>query len=63
MDYLQQATTKNYTAWDLNCPRIVKPDNDLRRKFKRAARRKFKQDDKKNFAEILQEALDNKPNP
>lgn len=63
MDYLKRATCRNYTAWDLNCPRIMAPDNNLRRKFKRAARRKGKQEDKKNFAEILQEALDNKPNP
>ncbi|MCM1323952.1 MAG: hypothetical protein NC218_07310 [Acetobacter sp.] len=58
MDYLKRATCKNYTAWDLNCPRIVQPDNDLRRKFKRAARRKAKQEDKKTFSEILQETLD-----
>ena len=58
MDYLKQATCKNYTAWDLNCPRIVKPDNNLRRKFKQTARRKMKQEVKKSFSEILQETLD-----
>lgn len=58
MDYLKRATCKNYTAWDLNCPRIVKPDNNLRRKFKRAARRKSKQENRQNFREILQEILD-----
>ncbi len=58
MDYLKRATAKNYTAWDLNCPHIVTPDNNLRRKFKRTARRKMKQEDKKSFSEILQETLD-----
>lgn len=59
MDYLKQATCKDFTAWDLNCPRIVEPDNNLRRKFVRKARRKAKQEMKKTFQEILQETLDN----
>lgn len=42
MDYLKKATVKDFTAWDLNCPRIVKPDNKLRKKFIRKARRKLK---------------------
>ena len=55
MDYLKQATSKDFTAWDLNCPRIVAPDNNLRRKFVRKARRKDKQEIKKTFSEILRE--------
>ena len=42
MDYLKRETCRDYTAWDLNCPRIVTPDNKLRRKFVRKSRRNFK---------------------
>lgn len=55
MDYLKQATCKDFTAWALNCPRIVAPDNDLRRKSVRKARRKAKQEIKKTFDEIFKE--------
>lgn len=44
MDYLKRKTCKDFTAWDLNCPRIVTPDNKLRRKFIRKARRKLKRE-------------------
>lgn len=43
MDNLKRGTCKDYTAWDLNCPRFVKPDNNLRKKFNRKYRRKTKQ--------------------
>lgn len=55
MDYLKQATCKDFTAWDLNCPRIVAPDNNLRHRFVRKARRKDKQEVQKTFREILEE--------
>jgi hypothetical protein len=45
MDTLKKATTKDYTAWDLNCPRFVHVKNrqKLEAIFKRKARRKIKQ--------------------
>ena len=45
MDNLKKATVKDYTAWDLNCPRYVHIKNrqKLEAKFKRKARRKAKQ--------------------
>ncbi len=45
MDNLKKETVKDYTAWDLNCPRIVKIKNrqKLESIFKRKARRKAKQ--------------------
>ena len=54
MDDLKKATTKDFTAWDLNIPTLYKPHNRKRAKqqFKRKARRKEKQ---KN----LQKDLDN----
>ena len=46
MDELKQRTNKIYTAWDLNCPRIVHIKNrqKLEAKFKRMVRRKLKQE-------------------
>ena len=44
MDDLKKATSKDYTAWDLNCPQIVRVKNrqKLEAIFKRKARRKLK---------------------
>lgn len=42
MDDFKKGTCKDYTAWDLNCPRIVSPDNKLRKKFNRKYRRNAK---------------------
>lgn len=42
MDDLKKGTCKDFTAWDLNCPRCVKPDNKLRKKFVRKYRRNSK---------------------
>lgn len=42
MDELKKGTCKDFTAWDLNCPRYVKPDNKLRKKFVRKYRRNSK---------------------
>ena len=46
MNELKKRTHKNYTAWDLNCGRmiLVKNRQKLEAKFKRAARRKLKQE-------------------
>lgn len=48
MDELKKETVKDYTAWDLNCPRYVKPKggHKLKKIFKRKARRKMKKEDK-----------------
>lgn len=45
MDDLKKATVKDYTVWDLNCPRYVHIRNRQKweAKFKRKARRKAKQ--------------------
>lgn len=44
MDDFKKATSKDYTAWDLNCPRFVRVKNrqKLEAIFKRKARRKLK---------------------
>ena len=42
MDELKKGTCKDFTAWDLNCPRYVKPDNKQRKKFVRKYRRNSK---------------------
>lgn len=42
MDKLKKATTRDYTAWDLNA-KCVKNNNTLEHQFKRKARRKDKQ--------------------
>lgn len=49
MDDLKKATIKDYTIWDLNCPRFVsiKRRQKLEAIFKRKARRKNKQQLKK----------------
>jgi hypothetical protein len=49
MDNLKKATVKDYTAWDLNCPRFIKVKHrqKLEAIFKRKARRKSKQQLKK----------------
>lgn len=48
MDELKRKTVKDFTAWDLNCPRYVKPKggHKLKKIFKRKARRKMKKEDK-----------------
>lgn len=50
MDYLKKATCVDYTAWDLNCPRYVTVKNrqKLEAVFKRKARRRIKNNLKKN---------------
>lgn len=49
MDAMKKETVKDYTAWDLNCPRFVKVKyrQKLEAIFKRKARRKSKQQLKK----------------
>ena len=49
MDNLKRDTCKDYTAWDLNCPRYVHIRNRQKweKKFKRKARRKNRQKLKK----------------
>ena len=53
MDKLKKDTVKDYTAWDLNCPRFVrvKGRQKLEAIFKRKARRKAKQKLKKELDE------------
>lgn len=44
-DYFKRLTTKNMTAWDLNCRSILPHDtkkNTLEKHFRRTARRKDK---------------------
>ena len=49
MDNLKKDTVKDYTVWDLNCPRFVrvKGRQKLEAIFKRKARRRAKQKLKK----------------
>ena len=49
MDDLKRDTSKDYTAWDLNCPRLVHIHNRQKweKKLKRKARRKNRQNLKK----------------
>ena len=49
MDKLKQDTSKDYTAWDLNCSQYVHKHNRQKweKLFKRKARRKNKQKMKK----------------
>lgn len=42
MDELKKGTCKDFTAWDLNCPRYVKPNNRLKKIIVRKYRRKSK---------------------
>ena len=44
MDAFKKETVKDYTAWDLNCPRwvTIKNRQKLEKKLKRKARRKNK---------------------
>ena len=44
MDNFKKDTVKDYTAWDLNCPRFVKVKHrqKLEAIFKRKARRKIR---------------------
>ena len=54
-DYFKRATVQRYTAWDLNCRRIVphtKARNNDERRIKRWARRKDKQFLRKLLKEI-----------
>ena len=46
MDNLKKETVKDYTAWDLNCPKVVKVKKrqKLEAIFKRKARHKIKQE-------------------
>lgn len=55
MDYFKRGTCKDYTEWDLNCPKVVKPDNKLRKKFVR----KFRRKDKKALDKMIQEWYNN----
>lgn len=45
-DELKKRTNKDYTAWDLNCPHVVRVKNrqKLEAIFKRKARRKMKRE-------------------
>lgn len=47
---LRKRTHKDYTCWDLNCPQYVHVKNrqKLEAKFKRKARRKMKQELRKD---------------
>lgn len=49
IDELKKETVKDYTAWDLNCPRFIKVKNrqKFEKIFKRKARRKMKREVKK----------------
>ena len=49
MDKFKEKTIKDYTAWDLNCPRLVNIKNrqKIESMFKRKARRKAKENLKK----------------
>ena len=58
MDDLKKGTCKDFTAWDLNCPRYVKPDNKLRKKFVRKYRRNSKLALDKQLDILLKEATD-----
>lgn len=55
MDDFKKGTSKDYTAWDLNCPSVVQPDNALRKRFKRKYRRK----EKENLKQIKRKGIDN----
>lgn len=46
MDAMKRETSRDYTAWDLNCPQIVHVKNRQKweAKFKRKARRKMKKE-------------------
>lgn len=46
MDDMKKATVKDYTIWDLNCPRYITVRNrqKLEKIFKRKARRKNKKE-------------------
>ena len=58
MDDLKKGTCKDFTVWDLNCPRYVKPDNKLRKKFVRKYRRNSKLALDKQLDILLKEATD-----
>lgn len=55
MDDFKKGTSKDYTAWDLNCPSVIRPDNALRKRFKRKYRRK----EKKNLEQTKRKGIDN----
>ncbi len=55
MDDFKKGTSKDYTNWDLNCPSVVRPDNALRKRFKRKYRRK----EKKNLEQTKRKGIDN----
>lgn len=55
MDDFKKGTSKDYTAWDLNCPSVVRPDNALRKRFKRKYRRK----EKENLEQTKRKGIDN----
>lgn len=47
MDKFKEKTMNDYTAWDINCPRIVKRTKGLKKLrtiFKRKARRNLKRE-------------------
>ena len=51
MNELKRRTNRNYTAWDLNCPQIVRirKRQKLEAIFKRIARHQMKQELKRSF--------------
>lgn len=52
MDLFKEKTIKNYTSWDINCPyvcRMHKTKRKLRYLFKKVARRKLKQELRKEL--------------
>ena len=51
MNELKRRTCKKYTAWDLNCQRIVSVRNRqaLEKKFKRAAKHQMRMELKKGW--------------
>lgn len=55
MDDFKKGTSKDYTNWDLNCPSVVRPDNVLRKRFKRKYRRK----EKENLEQTKRKGIDN----
>lgn len=53
MDFMKKATAHDYTAWDLNCQYIhIKNRQKWEAAFKRKARRKEKQNLKKEIDSI-----------
>ena len=51
-DYFKRATTKDYTAWDLNCPEVVR-HTVARNRFEKIMKRKARRADKKFLKKVL----------